>query len=168
MPAGVSAWTPLANITLGSAQTSVVFSSINGSYRDLVLVCSFEASPTQEIFVRVNNDSSSIYNSTMAIAGMNTSKYASSQSSQTWFRPSFGTANQDGTKSSLEMQFMDYSQTDKHKTVLAKSYANIAYFSMFAGRWPSTSAITSISLFVGGGTWTFSAGSTFALYGVSA
>jgi hypothetical protein len=38
MPAGVSAYTALANVTLGSSAANVTFSSISGSYRDLVLI----------------------------------------------------------------------------------------------------------------------------------
>ena len=38
MPAGVSAWTPLANITLASTANTVTFSSISGAYKDLRLV----------------------------------------------------------------------------------------------------------------------------------
>jgi len=65
---------------------------------------------------------------------------------------------------------MDYSATDKHKTVLVKrgvSDATGYSVGMEAGRWASTSAITSINIFDQSGD-TFDAGSSFALYGVAA
>jgi hypothetical protein len=38
MPAGVPAMVALANVTLGSTASSITFSSISGSYRDLFCV----------------------------------------------------------------------------------------------------------------------------------
>jgi hypothetical protein len=65
------------------------------------------------------------------------------------------------------VQVMDYSATDKHKTLLARaSYAgNQAQAA--AARWASTSAITSITLFMDAGR-SFATGTTFSLYGVIA
>jgi hypothetical protein len=62
------------------------------------------------------------------------------------------------------IQFMDYAQTDKHKTVLMRTNRAGGGVSMIAGRWASTSAITSIVLAPDGGT--FNTGSTFYLYGI--
>lgn len=62
---------------------------------------------------------------------------------------------------------LDYSATDKHKTVLfrpgAASQASIGE----AGRWANTSAVTTIS-FVSANGSSFPTGLTIALYGVSA
>ncbi len=64
-------------------------------------------------------------------------------------------------------QIMDYSATDKHKTVLVR-VGNVGNSEVGAnaGRWASTAAITSVRVAPNDGT--FSSGSTFNLYGIVA
>jgi hypothetical protein len=65
---------------------------------------------------------------------------------------------------------MDYSTTDKHKSVLVRENTAGSSTTLVvakAGRWANTSAITSIYLFVSGG-YSFATGTTVALYGVVA
>jgi hypothetical protein len=61
---------------------------------------------------------------------------------------------------------MDYSATDKHKTVLSRANNAANGVTAIAGRWASTSAITSIVLTFQSSS--LATGSTVALYGVSA
>jgi hypothetical protein len=61
---------------------------------------------------------------------------------------------------------MDYSATDKHKTVLVRSNAASTGVEAIAQRWASTAAITSILVFPSTGSW--AAGGTFSLYGIVA
>jgi hypothetical protein len=63
-------------------------------------------------------------------------------------------------------QIMDYSATDKHKTVISRGNGPDFEISGTAARWPSTSAITSVAARAGAST--FAAGSTLSLYGVIA
>ncbi len=64
---------------------------------------------------------------------------------------------------------MDYSATDKHKTALIRGGSNTAGnpgVTMTAGRWASTSAITSLAVNTAySRSW--AAGSTFSLYGIA-
>jgi hypothetical protein len=53
---------PLANITLGSAAASVTFSSIVGTYRDLLLVSQLGHVSNNDIRIRFNSDTGSNYN----------------------------------------------------------------------------------------------------------
>jgi hypothetical protein len=66
------------------------------------------------------------------------------------------------------MQIMDYSATDKHKSVLCRFKRGGGYDSvwMLAGRWANTNAITSISF--GPASGTLDAGLTASLYGIEA
>jgi hypothetical protein len=64
-------------------------------------------------------------------------------------------------------QIMDYSATDKHKTLLSRKNTSSVVVNAQAGRWANTAAITSIVCTVDSGA-TFSSGSTFSLYGVIA
>jgi hypothetical protein len=62
------------------------------------------------------------------------------------------------------INFMDYSATDKHKTVLYRGNLTAGRVSAGAVRWPNTNAITSLVVSVATGN--FNSGSTFALYGI--
>jgi hypothetical protein len=61
-------------------------------------------------------------------------------------------------------QIMDYSATDKHKTVLSRANRAAVGVNAQAARWASTSAITLITL--NAGTNNFGSGSSFYLYGI--
>jgi hypothetical protein len=64
------------------------------------------------------------------------------------------------------LQFMDYSATDKHKTVLVRANSANTETEANASRWTSTSAITSIAInFLG---TDLNGGSTLSLYGIEA
>jgi hypothetical protein len=62
-------------------------------------------------------------------------------------------------------QIMDYSATDKHKTVLDRWNRPSAFVFATAGRWADNTAVNTVRLVP---TGTFSVGSTFSLYGVIA
>jgi hypothetical protein len=64
------------------------------------------------------------------------------------------------------IQAMDYSATNKHKTFLIRSGDKDEVWAL-AGRWASTSAITSLRILDTGGQ-TFDSGSTFTIFGVIA
>lgn len=161
---------PLANITLGSSASSVTFSSISQAYRDLILVVTAKHSYAGSVAVRdsgarFNSDSSSTY-SEVYMQG-NGSAASSSTNSSTSSQFVYGMASGDFVPGI--MQIMDYSATDKHKTYLYRagsgSDTNYGSYAM-AGRWPSTSAITTITI-APSGSYTFLSGSSFALYGIA-
>lgn len=164
-----SALTPLANITLSSNATTVTFSSISQGYEDLLFVISGTFTGTATFGAagwRVNNDSGSNYNR-VRIAGD-----GSSASSTTASGGNYGLGfNLHSSNSVNIMHFLDYSSTDKHKTVITRTGASAVNTELFLGRWASTSAITSVTFYppdaFGGTPDFFTAGSTFALYGVS-
>lgn len=164
MPAGVSAWTPLANITLGSAQASVTFSSISGTYRDLVLVCHYLAASSGSYpVIRFNSDTSDANYRFVEVVGNGTSASSSSGNGLYFgnnYQPSDNTNPQP-----VVIQILDYSATDKHKTALLRTNASTQGVSILAGRWANTAAITSIT--INGNFVNIAAGSSFALYGVS-
>jgi hypothetical protein len=165
MPAGISAYTALANVTLTSTASTVTFSSINQTYRDLILVWFPIGTAATNDWLRFNSDSGSNYNSVfMAGNGSATSSTATASSTQLRIE---AVPIVDNTATAMRIaQIMDYSVTDKHKCVLARSDNAARGTEARSARWASNSAITSIQ--VGLLSSTFAAGSTFALYGVSA
>jgi hypothetical protein len=164
-------YTALANVTLGSAASSVTFSSIPATYRDLVLVHSTKHSFSGSITVRddgirFNSDSGSNYPS--VIMKGNGSTASSDTLSATSIQLLYGMAS-----ASFQMgivQIMDYSATDKHKAVLYRSGlgddTNQGAYAQ-ASRWANTAAITTLTI-APSGSFQLLANSTFALYGIVA
>jgi hypothetical protein len=74
-----------------------------------------------------------------------------------------------GTRFIINLNFLDYSATDKHKTTLTRSgysdLSSVATVEATAIRWANTAALTSIVFSTNVGS--FSTGSTFALYGIA-
>lgn len=167
MAAG-STYTPIATTTLGSASNSVSFSSISGSYTDLILVATAKNSTGFDgIDIRVGNgslDTGSNYSITML-----NGNGSSAQSS----RDSTTSMTQMGITSSSTEQvsiyhFMNYSNTTTYKTVLARSNVTDFRVAAIVGLWRSTSAINTIQLRSDNASYNFTTGSTFTLYGIAA
>ena len=162
MPAGVSAYVPLANITLSASQSAVVFSSMLQSYRDLVLVANTTATAgSQSIYVIISGDFGANYNY-VTMVGNGSSASSSAINNSTAITES-GFTN---SSNNFIINVMDYSATDKHKPLLIRGNNAAQETNAMAARWASTSAVTSIQLTASANQ--FAAGSTFALYGVSA
>lgn len=161
-----SAIKPLANITLGSAAASVTFSSITGNYRDLYLVVQFGHSVSgQGLRLRANSDTGTNYAYVeMYGDGSGTGSVSNAALS---FIPltAYGPLASTPIVSSLT-SILDYSATDKHKTLLTRRDEAGYITEAITGRWASTSAITTLLIYPASGN--IVAGSTFALYGVSA
>jgi hypothetical protein len=167
MPQGVSAFTPLANITVSSQVTSVTFSSISQNYRDLFIVVRTIASANyQGLGMKFNGDSSSIY-SDVFIRNDPSSFSGSTYPQHNLY--SSGSSTNDLTLAIVNV--FDYSATDKHKSSITKSGNTLGTMETsgaMAHRWPNTSAITSVTILASGYTQPFAVGTTISLYGVSA
>lgn len=155
----------ISSQVLSTSASSVTFSSISQDYRDLVLVC--EASHTKTGYnnmrLILNSDTGSNYN-LVSMGGDGSSAFSTSASNQA-FMDITGTNLNTSQVGLFTCQFMDYSATDKHKTVLTKHDSAERGTNRFANRWASTSAITSIQ--VSFETDQIASGSTFYLYGIA-
>jgi hypothetical protein len=152
-----TAWVPLATTTLSSTAASVTFGSISGSYRDLIIVAEGVSTSSVNGYLNFNSDTTgSNYNWVRMYGDGSTA--ASNSDTTTAIAYDFYT-----NRTMLILQIMDYSATDKHKTVLTRwnTAQNITGATAF--RWANTSAITSITLDPGAAS--FSSGCTFSLYG---
>lgn len=163
MPAGVSAWTPLANITLSSTAATVTFSSISGSFRDLILIVNAIGSATGSLAFRLNSDTSSNYFFTLIEGNGSTAVSTNNSDTYLWFNANY--SNLSTSIQTTQVDFLDYSATDKHKNSIGRVNASTQEVSIGIGRWANTAAITSISCHALGTT--FAAGSSLALYGVT-
>ena len=160
-------YTVLGNTTLATASSSVTFSSIPGGYKDLVVVVEASTSSSSHIQFRLNSDSGSNYNLVnMYGNGSSAGSYASSNISVGYFTttatPSIG------VKTIVNADFLDYSATNKHKSVISragKSASGTSGTDALANRWASTAAVTSLQVIASAGS--FEIGSTFRLLGVN-
>lgn len=161
----------IASNVLSSATSSVTFSSIPATYRDLIVVAlGVSTGDFSNMFIRFNADTGSNYNA-VYMTGNGSSTGSSAPSNQTSLYIANNAAYAaNGNAIQAIISIMDYSATDKHKTVLARSNAINASFGgteAVAGRWASTSAINSVEIRnQSGNGFLFASGSTFYLYGI--
>lgn len=161
-----NAMVALATVTLGSPQSTITFSNIPATYRDLRVVFVAATNANSNNMMRVNGDTTSVYTQVYA-GGTGTSTTSGT----------IGTSNALGTDSSAFtttvvgasnhiIDIMDYSATDKHKGLIFRANRTGGHVEMMVGRWASTAAITSLVFYPYTGGYTWSTNSTFSLYGV--
>jgi hypothetical protein len=160
----------LATTTLGSAASSVTFSSIptsvNGiALRDLILIANYGSTNANTGLsqIQLNSDTGNNYNDVfMAGAPDNSvSSIANANIGSIRFLRNFFDVNS-LTQHGI-MQLFDFSQTNKQKSVLIRNGAPDRLI-LTSARWASTSAVDTLRIFT---TDTFRSGSTFSLYGVA-
>ena len=165
MAAG-STYTPIATTTLASATSTVTFSSISGTYTDLVFIFSGNTSAIANSFMRFNSDSGSNYSMTW-MAGTGSAVATDREISKTRLLIDvYGYANPSNITNKV-MSIQNYSNSTTYKTVLSRANNSANGTEALVGLWRSTSAITQIDILTLSAT-TFSVGSTFTLYGIAA
>lgn len=165
MAAG-STYTPIATTTLGSAAASYTFSSISGSYTDLVLIATSASSvgTGYGLRMRFNSDSSSNYSWTHLL-GTGSAAQSNRGSSDSSILIGYSPAAIGGNVSTANIQ--NYSNATTYKTCISRGSEADYRVGAIVGLWRSTSAITSITLF-DEGAGNLLTGSTFTLYGIAA
>ncbi len=145
----------LATTTLSSTVSTVTFSSIPNTYRDLVLVVGGQTSSGSGANIQFNNDTGSNY-SIQFMFGTGTTKQGERYDAQTSI--GIGAFQPKGVNIH---HIMDYSATDKHKTVLVRRDTD-SYTVVGVGRWASINAISSIKF----NATNMTSGTTLSLYGI--
>lgn len=152
-------YTALANVTLGGTDNEIIFSSIPATYRDLIVVVNGKTTSGVALYMRLNNDSTSANYPRVGMAGYG-STAASFSGTEPGVQASFGTNQNIWT-----LQIMDYSATDKHKTILSRLGKDTEEVNAIATRWASNTAINEVRFITASST--FEAGTTFSLYGIA-
>jgi len=157
---------PIATTTLGSATTSITFSSIPATYTDLRLVIAVSsASGGFNIRTQFNSDTGANYSSTW-LQGDGSVASSSRNTGLTYLQFFAGESSTLPTLRTLDL--FSYSGS-KLKTGLmtgSNDYNGSGYVSRQVGLWSSTAAINTIYLFLSGVSQTFSIGTTATLYGI--
>lgn len=157
-------YTPIATTTVsGTSTADVTFSSITGTYTDLVLVSNTVRSVGQVMAFQLNGDTAANYSNTL-IYGTG-SAAASSRGSANSNGIVDYTANTTNPSTAIQ-HFQNYSNTTTYKTSLSRLSAASDFVGCYVNLWRSTAAITSIKYYLTSGY--FVAGSTFTLYGIKA
>lgn len=163
MAAG-STYTPIATTTLGSAQSSITFSSL-GSYTDIRLVLkTVSPSNSDSLAIRLNGDTGSNYSSTI-LGGNGSAAGSERRTSTTAIFVSNNYVNVvDGVAT---FDFMNYGNSTTYKTVLMRSGNAANSTTASVGLWRNTNAVTSIEVYILSG-YTFGAGTQATIYGIQA
>lgn len=169
MAAG-NTYTPIATQTLNSNQTTVSFTSIPGTYTDLVLVVvgwSTQAGTSSNgLWTRFNSDTGTNYSNTYLYAdGTNVLSGKSINLDYAYLGQLSQTSATSPTMSVTHI--MNYANTTTFKTALTKEGRGDGVNSTYANLWRSTNAITRIDL-QRDGTNQIKSGTIFTLYGITA
>jgi hypothetical protein len=160
---------PIATVTVSSANASVlVMNSIPATYTDLILVCSAATSSgANALYMRFNNDSSSIY-STTYMYGNGSSAASGAITNRDAAAIGYFVEPATGSAFNSIAQIQNYANTNTFKTVIDRANSTTGTYpgaEASVSLWRSTSAINRIDVLVTSNT--ISVGSTFTLYGIS-
>jgi pantothenate kinase len=156
---------PIATTTLGSAASSITFSSISSSYTDLKVVLQFAPSNDDRAICTFNSDTGTNYSVTTLVGNGSTVSSAQNTSAN-YIQPSrnAGAANEEQL---VIMDIFSYAGS-KNKTVLSdvaadRNGAGVTVKSV--NLWRSTSAINAINFTLVNGN-NYKIGTTATLYGI--
>lgn len=156
-------YTPLATVALSGTDTSVEFANVPSIYRDIIAVIIGTAASTQGARLILNSDTNNNY-TTVRMYGEGSGSGVSSSFASTYgyIGDVFSTS-----QTSILVQLMDYSASDKNKTFLYRMNNAGNYVMAGASRWASNTAVSNIKFELNNGA-AWSIGTTISLYGVIA
>lgn len=151
---------PLYTTTLAATATSVSIIAIPATYRDLRLVVRGTTGGLNLILLKLNGDSGANY-ANIQMYGDGTNVGSSSGTGEVGTPIGIFGTNQCVTTCDV----MDYSATDKHKTVISRGNNSANTVRAWAGRWASTTAVNSVLVYPNAGD-SFQIGTTISLFGI--
>jgi len=156
----------IATNTLTTTTASVTFSSISGSYTDLVLIFNGGVdTSTGGLRMELNSDTGSNYSQTH-LAGDGSAANSARNSNVTQARISSDFSMSNNLNYNSITSLNNYSNSTTYKTWLSRNNLASVGTEAVIGLWRNTAAITSIKLVPSANS--FASGSTFTLYGIKA
>ena len=166
---------PISNVTLTTGTPTVTFSTIPGTYTDLILVCNIGSDTSNAFpYLQFNSDTTSNYSYT-ELYGNGSNAYSVRSSNTTQLFNNDVSMKQGAVNSNAIYQIINYANTTTYKIALVRQNTLDAadYNGTLAasGVWRKTpEAITRIDVKAtrSGSGYNFTTGSTFVLYGIKA
>ena len=158
----------IATVSLSGTASSAEFTSIPSTYSHLqIRYMDLSGVLAGDIRLQFNNDTGSTY-SIHYLYGDGSSVVAGPATNSTYIAA--GVSGNSTYSSVGAVDILEYGNTNIYKTVRTLSGVDVngsgGYLWYSSGNWRSTSAVTSIKLFING--YNFNANSHFALYGIKA
>jgi hypothetical protein len=164
----MSTYTPIVSQTLSASASSVTFNNIPQNYTDLILVTRSTTSVGgRDYNLRFNNDSSSLYSSTIMVgSGATATSTRFSNLGNTALYTVSGTST---TNPGLVItHLMNYSNSTTYKTIIQRGNEPAGEVTSGISLYRSTNPITRIDIYASTGSGNWNSGSTFSLYGIEA
>ena len=162
----MATYKPIQSVTLTANTASITFSGIDQSYTDLIVVSTNAFTVAgNDIYLTFNGDSSTSYSMTAMNGGLSAgTSFRSTSASNISLGQGWGF---DLTASPMVLNIFNYSNTTMYKSTLARinnSSGTYKFTRALIGTWRNTAAINSVTIATG--SYFFTAGSTFSLYGI--
>lgn len=170
MAAKTATYSLISSVTLSTTASTVSFTSIPGTFTDLIIVSSavvVDGAPSLRF--RFNSDSSTNYSTTVLSGSGTVAGSVRELNSTSGYAGNAQISTTSGGYNSIT-HIMDYSNSTTFKTVIERSNNASVHVMASVSLWRSTSAITRIDLAAGGSfpANNLASGSTFKLYGIEA
>lgn len=156
---------PIATTTLGTAASTITFSSIPNTYTDLKVVIVGTTSSAVTIGLRANSDTGSNYSGTF-LGGDGSAAYSAARTNATQLYLGYYNSFDTTIPTMLSLDFFSYASST-YKTFLinwANDQNGAGYSTTGVGLWRSTSAINTLSFTPASAN--FASGTTATLYGI--
>lgn len=163
---GSGGWTQIGEIVVGTAVSSVTFSSIPQNFRNLRLVLSATANATTspQTQITFNGDTGANYTTGFGYTGTGGSGSTNFNNGNSILISSANGATEPGY---MDLVIYDYARTFFYKSLggtwVRYDSTSVGYAGYVGGTWHNTAAITSITLTLSSNQWV--PGSVFTLYG---
>jgi hypothetical protein len=168
-------FTKITSITTASSQTSVVFTSIPNTYKEIRVSVygrsNDTGSPSNELLLQINTDTGSNYMGTYMFSysgGVSNNSYISTSSIIAgWLTTSAGASGVPGT---ADIRLVGYADTTFDTTIMSQfAFANDSSTpiqGVSGGTWLNTAVVDELTFTLVSGT-SFTDGSIFTLYGIN-
>ena len=165
MAAGAT-YEKIATTTLGSTASDITFSSISGTYTDVILLLSHSSSSTTGlVYLELNSDSANNeYSNTRMIADSGGASSDRSNGANNVNQRFISWARTE--RATTLVNFNNYSNTTTTKQLLIRNSNASGQVSLAAVLWRNNSAITQIKII--NQSTTFAVGTMATLYGIKA
>jgi len=162
-----STYSPISTTTLTGNTSDYTFSSIPGTYTDLIVVCSNLTNTTANtLCLRFNSDTGSNYSWTTLSAFNSVSSLRTSNDSRGVALGGYVEGLSATTAGVYTGQILSYSNSTTYKTTIGRGSNSANDVETIVGLWRSTSAITSVTVRPSGGF--MKSGTVLSLYGIKA